>query len=188
MSNTGDDMEFKSLFSGALLALFMAPAFGHDIYKCVENGTIRYSEEKCGDNAEKVTLKELAAPVKEVDPSTIEGQKTRNKISSLEFQVKRHEKRIRKYRKKMQYELGALQKKVGIKTKEPKKARESNWEKEATSQLKNISSSVDQGVIAEQMTAVVNHYKVLIEAEEFQIRSLQRDIELEKRLNTVPKK
>ena len=188
MSNTGDDMEFKSLFSGALMALFMTPAFGHDIYKCVDNGTIRYSEEKCGDNAEKVTLKELAAPVREIDPSTIEGQGVRNQISSLEFQIKRHEKRIRKYRKKMQYELGMLQKKAGIETKEPKRARGSNWEKEASSQLKNISASVDQGIIAEQMTAVVNHYKVLIEAEEFQIRSLQRDVELEKLLDTIPKK
>lgn len=180
-------MEFKSLFSGALLTLFTASAFGHDIYKCVENGTVRYSEEKCGDKAEKVTLKELAAPVREVDPSTIEGQETHNKISSLEFQIKRHEKRIKKYRKKMQFELGMLQKQAGIKAKEPNRARENNWEKEASSQLNNISASVDQGIIAEQMTAVVNHYKVLIEAEEFQIRSLQRDVELEKLLNATPK-
>ena len=165
----------------------MAPVFGHDIYKCVDNGKVRYSEEKCGDNAVKVTLKELAAPVKEVAPSAIEGQGLRNKISSLEFQIKRHEKRIHKYRKKMQYELGMLQKRAGTKAKEPIRARESNWEKEASSQLKNISTSVDHGVIAEQMTAVVNHYKVLIEVEEFQIRSLQRDVELERQLNALPK-
>lgn len=180
MSNIGDDMEFKSLLSGALLALFTVPTFGHDIYKCVEDGNIRYSEQKCGDNAEKVTLKELAASVKEVSPSAIEGQETRNKISSLEFQVKRHEKRIRKYTRKMQYELGVLRKKAGMKTKEPIRARESSWEKETSTQLKNISASVDQGAIAEQMTAVVNHYKVLIQAEEFQIRSLQKEIEMEK--------
>ena len=180
-------MEFKSLFSGVLLALMMAPAFSHDIYKCVEDGMVRYSEEKCGDNAEKVTLKELAAPVQEVAPSAVEGQAARNKISSLDFQIRRHEKRIQKYRKKMQYELGMLQKKAGIKTMEPRRARDNNWEKEAASQLKNISASVDQGIIAEQMIAVVNHYKVLIEAEEFQIRTLQREVELEKVLNTAPK-
>ena len=180
-------MEFKALFSGALLTLMMTPAFGHDIYKCVENGTVRYSEEKCGDKAEKVTLKELAASVKEVDPSTIEGQGSRNKISSLEFQIKRHEKRIQKYRKKMQYELGMLQKRAGIEVKGPGRPRESNWEKETAAELKHISASVDQGVIAEQMTAVVNHYKVLIEAEEFQIRTLQRDVELEKLPNATPK-
>ena len=180
-------MEFKSLFSGALLTLLMAPAFGNDIYKCVENGSVRYAEEKCGNNAEKVTLKELAAPVKEVDPSAIEGQSARNKIGSLEFRIKRHEKRIQKYRKKMQYELGMLQKQAGIKTQESSRARHSHWEKEVSSQLKNISASVNHGVIAEQMTAVVNHYKVLIEAEEFQIRSLQRDVELEKLLNTKQK-
>ena len=180
-------MEFKSLISGAILTLFIAPAFGHDIYKCVTNGSVRYSEEKCGDNAEKVTLKEIAAPVKEVDPLATEGQEFRNKISSLNFQIKRHEKRIKKYRKKMRFELGMLQKQAGIKAPEPKRTRENNWEKEASSQLKNISASVDQSVIAEQMTAVVNHYKVLIEAEEFQIRSLQRDVEVAKLLNNTPK-
>lgn len=168
-------MEFKSLFSGAILALFMAPASGQDIYKCVDNGKIRYSEEKCGDSAEIVTLKELAAPVKEVSASAIEGQDSRNKISSLEYQIKRHEKRIRKYQKKMQYELGILEKRAGIR------------EKETSSQLQNISASADQEVIAEQMTALTNHYKLLIEAEEFRIRTLERNIDRTAQKNATHK-
>ena len=180
-------MEFKSFFSGAFLTLLVAPAFGHDIYKCVDNGEIRYSEEKCGDNAEKVTLKELAAPVKEISVEAIEGQDSRNKISSLEYQIKRHEKRIRKYKKKMQYELGMLEKKAGIRSKKPTRARQSNWEKETSSQLQNISASVDQEVIVEQMTAVTNHYRLLIEAEEFRIRSLERNIDREMQKEVIRK-
>ena len=180
-------MEFKSLVSGVLAVLVMVPAYGHDIYKCNVNGTVHYSEQKCNAQSKPVTLKALAAPGEKVDVAIVKGQEDRTKADSLKAQINRHQKRISKYRTKMQYELGMLKKKAGMDSDEPKRARHNNWEKESSSQLKKISASTDRSIVAEQMTAVVNHYKVLIEVEEFQIGLLYQELKMNNELRKLTK-
>ena len=175
-------MDIRALLSGLVVWLAITPAQGHDIYKCVVNGKVTYTEEKCDDQARPLTLKELAAPLGHVDAAKIEGQETRLKEDGIKHKIARHQKLINKYRKKMQFELGLLQKQAGMGMSSSKisRARESHWEKEVTTHMKNISDSVDRAGIAEQMNAVVNRYKALIQAEEFQIQLLRQELDLDR--------
>lgn len=179
-------MDIKALVSSVVVSLLIAPSYGSDVYKCIVNGKVTYTEEKCDDNAEPLTLKELAAPMEHIDASKIEGQEARLKQDSIKHKIARHQKLIRKYRKKMQYELGVLEKQAGVNlSSKTHHARESNWEKEVSTHLKSISDSVDHAGIAEQMNAVVNRYKSLIQTEEFQIQLLRQELVEERILDSV---
>ena len=165
------------------------PALGKDIYKCEVDGVIKYQEEKCDENSVPVHLKELAAPLGTFDADSIKGQDARTQESAIKARIARHQKRIRNYRKKMEAEVDALVKPVAKQSKSKKSTvRNSVKDQEQSSSLNNIASKVDKDPTPDQVNAIVNRYKALIEAEQFQINLLQQELKMNQDLSSDDKK
>lgn len=176
-------------------------AAGKDIYKCKVDGSVRYSEEKCDDQAAPVKLKDIAAPLSTMDARAIEGQDARIRESSLQERIQRRHKTINRLRQKMQDELAALYQSVDSKSKgsrssvktssrEAYTGRHSVQENDPVKQAQNIADSIEalgkEGV-SSQVTAIVNHYKALIEVEQFQINLLLQELKMNRELNASGK-
>ena len=177
-------MDIKALKTGIIALLMAMPTLGKDIYKCEVNGAVKYQEEKCDENSVPVHLKELAAPLGSIDAKTINSQSTRNQESAIKERIARHQKRIRNYRKRMEAEVGALQNANSKQSKRKKNTpRNSVKDQEQSSSLNSIASKVDNGAVPDQINAAVNHYKALIEAEQFQIKLLRQEQKMNQKLN-----
>ena len=168
-------MDIKAITIGLTALLILIPAQGKDIYKCTVNGAIKYQEDKCDEQSEPIHLKELAAPLGTFDVKTVEGQSARNQDSAIKERIARRQKRIRHYRKKMESELNALRSADSKKSKN-KYPRNSVKQQEQSSSLNSIASVLEKESVPKQMNVIINHYNVLIEAEQFQIELLHQEL------------
>ena len=180
-------MDIKALVIGGAALWMAVPALGTDIYKCEVDGVIKYQEEKCDENSVPVHLKELAAPLDTFDAESMKAQDARSQQSAIKTRIARHQKRIRHYRKKMEGEVDALTKPAAKQSKKST-ARNSVKDQEQSSSLNNIASRVDKDPTSDLVNAIVNRYKALIEAEQFQIQLLERELKMYQDLSSDDKK
>ena len=177
-------MDIKAFTAGVIAFLTIIPVFGKDIYRCEVNSAIKYQEEKCDEHSVPLHLKELAAPLEGFDAKAIDGQKARTQEHSIKERVARHQKRIHQYRKKMDAELHKLEYPNEKSQSKKSYPRNSVKNQEQTTALNNIAAKNDRSALSDQKGVVINHYKALIETEEFQIKLLIQELQMYKKLNS----
>ncbi len=105
----GGDMDIRALFMG-IMVLFSTQALALDIYKCIVDGRVEFSEKPCGPNSTAVQLKELAAPLASHDMEKTANLDYTIKSHLIREQIARHQHKIKRYRQRMQAEIKNLQK------------------------------------------------------------------------------
>ena len=159
------------------------------IYKCQVNGTVQFSEEKCGADAKPVELKGIAAPLQPVDMKKLKALEASERVRVLQSRIDLRQKRINQYRKRMDSEIKTLEKSFkGEANKSGKSTlKNSVKNKELVTQVKRISDTTEltaRGSLSEQINSVVLHYQALIKAEEFQINILLQQLAFERSKET----
>ena len=157
------------------------------IYKCQVNGTVQFSEEKCGPDAKLVELKGMAAPLKPIDMEKLKAFEAGERVRVLQSRIDLRQKRIGQYRIRMDKDIKALEKKFKVELDDRSKKsslKSSVREKDIGTQVRRISDSTElttKGTLSEQINSVVIHYQTLIKAEEVQIGILLQQLLLEQR-------
>lgn len=188
------DLRTVAIFASFLLAA--STGWAKDIYKCQVNGTVKFTEEKCDDNAKPIKLKGLAAPLEAYDLNKLRQMDDNSRERLLKERISLRQKRIKTYRKRMQDELKVLQMKYAAdsKRKSSKPLKNSVVDKDYQTQAKRLADSAESiadsrvnGTLSEQMNSVISHYKTLIESEQFQIEVLLQELKIYQQMKASEK-
>ena len=98
---------FAALLSVVTLT-YTVQSQARPIYKCQVNGTVQFSEEKCGPDAKTIELKGMAAPLQPVDMEKLKALEANERVRVLQSRIDLRQKRINQYRKRMDKEIKAL--------------------------------------------------------------------------------
>ena len=155
------------------------------IYKCQVNGTVQFSEEKCGSDAKPVELRGMAAPLQPVDMDKLKSMEMSERIRMLQSRIELRQKRMNQYRKRMDREIKVLEKSFEAEHNKSRNAslKNSIRNKELSNQVKRLSDTAEltaRGSLSEQINSVVLHYQALIKAEEVQIGVLMQQLTYER--------
>ena len=175
----------STVLLGVVIMTYTAGGHAKTIYKCQVNGTVQFSEEKCGPDAKPVELKGMAAPLQPVDMKKLKALEASERVRVLQSRIDLRQKRISQYRKRMNSEIKALEKSFKAEADKSGKRslKNSLKNKELVAQVKRISDTTEltaKGSLSEQINSVVLHYQALIKAEEFQIGVLLRQLTFER--------
>ncbi|AMO58528.1 hypothetical protein GZ77_18550 [Endozoicomonas montiporae] len=176
---------FTATVLSVVTMTYTSNAQAKTIYKCQVNGTVQFSEEKCGSDAKPVELRGMAAPLQPVDMDKLKSLEVSERIRVLQSRIELRQKRINQYRKRMDREIKALEKSFQAELNKSGKSslKNSLKNKELSSQVQRLSDTAEltaRGNLSEQINSVVLHYQALIRAEDVQISVLMQQLAYER--------
>ncbi|MEO2266813.1 DUF4124 domain-containing protein [Pseudoalteromonas sp. YIC-656] len=145
---------FIRIFAITLLISSGQLAAQTSVYKCVVDGVVSYSQLPCGDDAQKVDVKEIVNK-QQVMPSTPADDSIDSYIDNraISRELAQSQDKIDTYSMQMRKELSRL-------------------EVQAASQRKNLAGAQRDEAIATQMQSTIEQYQSLINREQLNIDRL----------------
>lgn len=134
-------------------------SFGAEMYRCEKDGAPIFSDKPCGPSATSIQIKEQPSlgggEMSELDSGA--ELTARADRASTERRIREHEKRIIKHQKDMDRELSALKSSKRI-------------------SANNLAGATRDVGISNEMKAVTDKYKAMIDTENTQIELLRRQL------------
>lgn len=129
------------------------------VYKCEVGGVVKYSQTPCGDSDTKIDIKDVNQPTSPKYKIATKGFVPINTTDSpsayiLKKKIKRHERNIGTYTKKMKREVDTLK----VRT---------------YSANNNLAGAIYQDSLSKEMIAVTNKYNTLIDVQKAKIKNLK---------------
>jgi len=144
---------FKSVF--ALLIFYSLSSYSA-IYKCKVDGVTTFSQSPCGDTSQEVKVIVRNSTSKQAPHSQTSVKTATNDVDQylINQEIKRRNKNINRYKLKLNKELAVL--------------------KERTYYARNnLAGATYQNALSQEMVALTNKYKTLIDDEKRQISTLK---------------
>lgn len=144
-----------------IVPLFSSFNANSEVYKCVIDGVTTYSQQPCSDSAQVVNIKVAPSNSKTITTQSSELPQTSVsdyiENSSLKRKIEGHQRKIKKYKNKMENELAILRK------------------KERTA-ANNLAGATYLKSISAETNAVVKRYSGLISMEQKQVDRLKAQL------------
>ncbi|HEY7772944.1 MAG TPA: DUF4124 domain-containing protein [Marinagarivorans sp.] len=147
---------FVAVKVAVALSLLISGAATADIYRCKDaKGKLQFSDQPCGDTAEKVVIEHAPTYSAEHDSDRWRTISNSNDTRDIERAINRHQRAIARYRSTMTSKLSELA---------MKKATAAN----------NLAGANWELSLSKEMDVVENHYSSLIASEQNEIEFLRQ--------------